>query len=64
MWKLKEMLDQYRKMYKRIAIVTHFEVLESLLAKGYNEMGETSQIQMFPNATPFMRWIDDLLAVK
>jgi hypothetical protein len=38
-WKIKELLRKYRQKYKKIAIVSHFELLESLLAKSYNEIG-------------------------
>lgn len=61
---VKQILAEYKKKYKKIAIVSHFEVLESLLAKGYDHNGQTSQIQNFPNAVPFLRSIDDLLAVE
>jgi hypothetical protein len=33
---MKELLGEYGKKHKRIAIVSHFEVLESLLAKSYD----------------------------
>jgi broad specificity phosphatase PhoE len=36
-WKVKALLQEYRQKYKRIAIVSHFQVITTLIAREYNE---------------------------
>ncbi len=63
-WKMKQVLNEYRKTYKRIALVSHFEVLGALLAKGFNEHGEVNEFYMLENAKPMYKSIEDLLRVR
>lgn len=38
-WKIKELLAEYKKKYKKIAIVSHFYTLTMLRGSKFDEMG-------------------------
>lgn len=38
-WKIKDLLVEYKKKYKKIAIVSHFYTIATLTATKFNEIG-------------------------
>lgn len=63
-WKVKTLLQEYRQRYRRIAIVSHFQVITTLIAKEYDEWGTVLGGALIQNATPMHVKIADLLAIK
>lgn len=63
-WKVKQLLVEYKKKYKKIAIVSHFHVVIALIADGYNEEGEVINPPLIRNATPIYAKIEELAKRK
>jgi broad specificity phosphatase PhoE len=63
-WKIKDLLQEYRKKYKKIAVVSHYNTITSLIAKEYDPIGKAVNIPHIPNASPYYLNIAKLLKIK
>jgi hypothetical protein len=50
---MKELLAEYKKKYKKIAIVSHFCILNALLAEKFHKNGDIVNKQHILNAHPY-----------
>jgi hypothetical protein len=58
------LLAEYRKKYKKIAIVSHFYTIATLTASQFNENGEIVDFPEILNATPIFTSLEKLQSVK
>lgn len=63
-WRIKDLLQEYRKKYKKIAMISHYNTITALIAQEYDAMGQAVNIPHIPNASPYYLNIAKLLKIK
>ena len=63
-WKIKDLLKEYRKKYKKIAVVSHYNTITALIASEYDAQGQAVSNPDIPNAYPYYLSIAKLLKIK
>jgi broad specificity phosphatase PhoE len=58
------LLAEYKKKYKKIAVVSHYNTITALIASKYDEKGQALNIPDIPNASPYYLSIAKLLKIK
>jgi broad specificity phosphatase PhoE len=50
MWKMKQILAEYSKKYKKIAIVSHYHIVQCLLSEKFDAKGNVIDSRWISNA--------------
>lgn len=50
MWKMKQILAEYSKKYKNIAIVSHYHIVQCLLSEKFDAKGNVVDSRWISNA--------------
>lgn len=64
MWKMKQILVEYNKKYKKIAIVSHYHIVQCLLSKKFDEEGKVVNSIWISNAEPMRTSLASMLQVQ
>lgn len=62
--KLKELLQEYKKKFPVIVVVSHYHTIEFLRAKGFTEDNDLIEYQGIINCFPYFESFEELAKIK
>lgn len=64
MWKMKLILAEYSKKYNKIAIVSHYHIVQCLLSEKFDQDGKVVNSTWISNAVPLRASLSRMLQVQ
>lgn len=64
MWKMKQILIEYSKKYKKIAIVSHYHIVQCLLCEKFDAEGKVVDSKWISNAKPIKASLTSMLKAQ